>query len=349
MLLAGGVSIARAEVETDEDAVTTQWGTYSFSGPETNHELGFLFFTSSRRDVDADEHAPLPLPRFLNPYENLSDEQIKEDVSVLSASEKVLHIAQELHPEKSVEVIPDKDVGVDILLPRNRCELGTIRWGSQDEGYSQCKVLGRGETLFGSLKLLAGLKATQKTYKSWQIGEMPTAVLSSAIKYKEHFGTDKEYGYCMYRPESESNGATLTTRPDTTIANYYLDTGSNIHPGKDKWGKDAESRKFLLPVRMTKIQASANQKYSNEGMLIYRNDFWIHSYEDAKDSMPLEAHSTWGCPRVSHSCMKEIQEWVATQNEKGIKPLMRVRQEEAPLEHSEPVVFETLDLLSGQD
>ncbi len=276
--------------------------------------------------VDSDQIKPLPLPKFVNPFDADTDDVIASKVKVLRAESQNLHIAKSL-TSRPVNVTMPEGVDVEIWLPRNRCELGWIRWGTKETGISECQVLGRGQSIFGSLKLLAGLQATQKSYATWNIGELPRPLTAVAVKNKEHFGSDTEYTHCMFKPESENNGSTITTRENSKIGHFLLDTGAKLHRGKEKWGRIPDSKSYLLPVRMNKIDDPSNRKYSKEGILIYRYDIWMHSYEDAKDEFPLEAHSTWGCPRLPRSCMQEVQQWVAEQNALDKKPYMIVHQE----------------------
>jgi hypothetical protein len=291
-----------------------------------------------RGGVDADEEKPMSLPKFENPFEADTDEVIATKVTVLPVQDTNLHLSKEIPVERSLVPLPE-GVDVEILLPRNRCELGTLRWGSREEGVYECRVLGRGQSVFGSLKLLAGLQATQKAYKKWTIGTLPRALTAKAIKKKEHFGTEAEYTHCMFSPESVTNGSTITERPHSKIGHYLLDTGKRLHPGKEKWGHRLDAKGYLVPVRMNKVDDPGNKAYANEGILLQRYDFWLHSHENGKDEFPLEAHSTWGCPRLTRSCVTEVQAWVAKQNEAGKKPMLVVR--EAPAATSPEAITTT--------
>ncbi len=307
-----------------------------------------LFFTSlpTLADEASDTQAPLVRPRFSDPYADLSDAALLGRVKPLPALQRVLRKSIDLRSQVAASA-PSEGFDVELRLPKNLCEAGTITWGSPQSGYRSCKALGRGQTVFGSLRLLAGLKKTQSAYKSWTIGQLPMRLRSTIdIKHREHFGTDTSYEYCMYKPDTESNGASVSERPGSQVGHYLLDTGPTLHSGKQKWGERSEGMsgegRYILPVRMTRVVHESNRPWLRVGRLLSRSDFWIHSHELIRNDAPLEGLSTWGCPRLPQSCQVEFQAWVAAENAAGRQPKLRIVQEsDAGGDPVEPVADES--------
>jgi hypothetical protein len=293
--------------------------------------LVFFVGFAARADEAADSEAPLPLPSFSDPYAALSPLDLESELKPLPASKAEQPKSKELKPQDAVQA-PAEGAGVELRLPKNLCEAGTMVWGSRETGYRSCKALGRGQTVFGSLRLLGGLKKTQSSYKSWIIGETPMSLRSTIdIKHREHFGTDTHYDYCMYRPDTETNGASIHERPDSSIGRFTLDTGPSVHRGKQKWGElpggTSRSRRYIAPVRLTRVPDERNRAYRSQGRLTSRDDLWIHSHEMLRNEAPLEGLSTWGCPRLPQACQIEFQAWVLSENAAGRHPLLRIVQE----------------------
>ncbi|MEO5667817.1 MAG: hypothetical protein ABIR96_07160 [Bdellovibrionota bacterium] len=270
---------------------------------------------------------PKPLPVFKDPYAALNDTELEAKVQPLLAQPATLVLSQEILPTPNVLPIMSEGVDIEIVLPHNRCEAGTMTWGSLATGYTSCRVLGRGQTIFATLRELAGLKATQRDYRSWTIGQTPVPMKAEWIKPKEHFATAAEYDYCMFRPDIEENGASIHARPRSTIGRFTLDTGVKIHPGKEYWGTHPGTSRLLMPVRMTPVPSPENEAYRNQGDLLKRSDFWIHSHENIRDPMPLESSSTFGCPRLPRACEENMQEFVAAQNATGKLPILLIIEE----------------------
>ena len=270
---------------------------------------------------------PLPLPIFRDPFAGLSDAEVEARVPHFRTERAPTVLSRELVPQVAVQS-PAPGADVEIVLPKNRCAPGIMTWGSQEEGFTSCRVLGRGQTVFASLRTLAGLRATQRAYRSWSIGQTSISHRAEWVKYKEHFGTERDYDYCMFKPDIETNGATIRERPVSTIGHYTLDTGRDIHRGKEYWGTRIGSSQLLMPVRMTAIYSPENEAYRNQGDLLKRDDFWIHSHENIRDEIPLETSSTFGCPRLSRACEQEFQEWVAVQNARSKLPVLRIVEEQ---------------------
>lgn len=289
--------------------------------------LIFSFTSRARASESSDVPKPIPMPKFRDPYAALSDAELEAAIPVLKAQSSSLVLSGEILPEAGAQPIQSEGADVEVVLPQNRCETGYLTWGSADEGYTRCRVLGRGQTLFASLRDLAGLKATQRDLRNWVIAETPVSLKAEWIKNKEHFGTQAQYDLCMFRPDFEFNGATVRTRRRSTIGRYTLDTGKQVHQGKKSWGTRLNSNELLMPVRMTPIVSDGNEAYRNQGALLRRSDFWIHSHENLRDTMPLESSSTYGCPRLPRACEEEFQAWVAERNARGILPVMAILEE----------------------
>ncbi len=289
--------------------------------------LVFFFTSFAIARESSDVPKPPPMPQFRDPYALLSDAELEAKIPVLKAQSSSLVLSGEIFPESGAQPIQAEGVDVEVVLPQNRCEAGTLTWGSPDEGYTRCRVLGRGQTLFASLRDLAGLKATQRDLRNWVIAETPVSLKAEWIKNKEHFGTQSHYDLCMFRPDVEFNGATIKTRPRSTIGRYALDTGKRIHKGKKTWGTRLNSAELLMPVRMTPLVSDQNEAYRNQGALLERKDFWIHAHENLRDAMPLESSSTYGCPRLPRACEEEFQAWVEERNARGILPVLAIFEE----------------------
>lgn len=271
--------------------------------------------------------APPPLPIFRDPFAGLSDAELEARVPHFAAERTPTILSRELVPRVALEG-PEPGADVEIVLPKNRCAPGLITWGSREEGFRSCRILGRGQTVFASLRTLAGLKATQRAYRSWSIGQTNISHRAEWIKQKEHFGTESQYDYCMFKPDIQTNGATIRERPVSTIGHYVLDTGRDIHRGKESWGTRIDSSQLLIPVRMTAIYSPENEAYRDQGDLLRRDDFWVHSHENIRDEIPLETSSTFGCPRLSRACEQEFQAWVAVQNARAKLPVLRIIEEQ---------------------
>jgi hypothetical protein len=247
------------------------------------------------------------------------------DITALPSRGKLNHISQSILSFSSLSAnLPDHAI-VEVFLPKNRCETGFLRWGDPVKGFRKCLILGRGESFFGNLEdFNKAKKANPKTYKDWIVGELPESLNKNDVDEDEQLGKNPTYTHCMYRPETQFNGATITYRKNSTIGSYSLDTGEKIHPGKEKWGKQGDQ--FLLPIRMNKIADPRNENYDKEGKLTQRDNFWFHSHKNKFLNSPLEGLSTWGCVRMPPSCMIEMQRWVSEANEKELKPQANVIQ-----------------------
>jgi hypothetical protein len=289
--------------------------------------LSFSFMSLGFASESSDVPKPPPMPKFRDPYAALNDAELAAKIPVLKAQSTSLLLSGEILPESGAQPIQAEGVDVEVILPQNRCETGTLTWGSADEGYTRCRVLGRGQTLFASLRDLAGLKATQRDLRNWVIAETPVSLKAEWIKNKEHFGTQSQYDFCMFRPDVEFNGASIRTRPRSTIGRFTLDSGKLIHKGKKSWGTRLDSSELLMPVRMTPIVSEGNEAYRNQGALLARKDFWIHAHENLRDTMPLESSSTYGCPRLPRACEEEFQAWVEGRNARGILPVLAIFEE----------------------
>jgi hypothetical protein len=289
--------------------------------------LSILVSGAVRADESSDVPKPPPFPIFRDPYKGLSDAELLEKVPHLKAVRGPAIPSSEIRPETNAEPIQSVGADVEIVLPKNRCETGYLTWGSLEQGYTRCRVLGRGQTVFASFRELAGLRATQSKYRGWIIGETGLSHRAEWIKNKEHFGTRADYDYCMYRPDYQYNGASVRERPRSTIGHYTLDSNKKIHPGKTYWGTRLGSSALLVPVRMTPVVSPENEAYRNEGDLLKRGDFWIHSHENKRDSIPLETSSTFGCPRLSRACEQVFQAWVENENLRGKLPRLIIVEE----------------------
>lgn len=259
------------------------------------------------------------LDSFLESIPSLSD------IIALPSRGKFNHISQSILSLSSLSANLPNHAIVEVFLPKNRCETGFVRWGDPVKGFRKCIILGRGESFFGNIEdFNKAKKANPKTYKEWIVGELPESVVKTDVDEDEQLGKDTTYTHCMYRPETQFNGASITLRENSTIGQYNLDTGEKIHPGKDKWGKQGDQ--FLLPIRMNKIADPRNAKYDKEGKLTQRDNFWFHSHKNKYLNSPLEGLSTWGCVRMPPSCIIEMQRWVSEANDQSLKPQARVTQ-----------------------
>ena len=252
---------------------------------------------------------PLKLPRFENPYEGLSEEQVKEKVNVLPFMNAMGIASSEILPV-AAKVKIELDGWIEIFIPTNRCETGWIKWGDEESGYFKCRALGRGDSVLGPLALLAGLKEKVASYKIWQLSQNAGGFNNKNTKPNSRFEGVSDLSYCLSRPETETNGMTISQRPNSSVGTYQIQTGKTIHPGKEEWGQQpGNNNKRLLPLKMIKIDDPRNSAYAHEGKLLARNDFWVHSHQNERDEWPLEAVSTWGCPRLPRNCMAALQKW----------------------------------------
>jgi hypothetical protein len=244
----------------------------------------------------------------------------------LPARGNTLHVSRTLQAE-SARTATTIESRVEVFLPRNRCETGFVKWGDRQNGYRKCRILGRGETLFGTLEdLIKAKRVKPSSYKEWIVAELPRAIPRDEVQSDEQLSNTSSFEHCMYKPEFRTNGASVTTRLQSSIGTYNMATGRKVHPGKPSWG--TKKGRYLLPVRMLKIADSRNSRYAGEGDLIKRDAFFFHAHPDEKVDFALESLSTWGCLRMSHSCMEDYQAWVDQNYLLGVVPGMIVVQDD---------------------
>jgi len=249
-------------------------------------------------------------------------------MKVLPNTRPVGLASEAIVPQTAAIKVEEENV-IEIYIPENRCQTGWIKWGNEETGYFKCPTLGRGDSVIGSLQLLAGLKAKVSEYNSWILSENAGAFTEKNTKPNSRFEGENSYNYCLSRPENLTNGNTIAFRPDTTIGVYDLQTGPKVHDGKEEWGTVPGSKRRLLPLKMVKIPDARVNRYASEGRLITRDDFWVHSHENDRDAWPLEAISTWGCPRLSRRCQVAIQKWTASALAEGRPLRLKVQEQDA--------------------
>ncbi|NCN28103.1 hypothetical protein GW915_11050 [bacterium] len=247
----------------------------------------------------------------------------------LPSKQNQLFVSKDLVTE--VARIPlENENKVEIYLPANRCDLGWVKWGDEESGYKKCRALGRGETKFGSVERLERLRSQSKHYDDWTIGDLPAPVDFDFLKEKERdYVSGSQAEACLFKPDYWSNGKTISKRPTGSLGTYKLYTkasGSQYHRAKSAWGRDSEGS--LLPgVKMIEIKSEEDKKYARKDLLD-RYDFYLHSHENDKEDHPLEALSTWGCPRLPLHCQEDFYQWVFEKNAAGVTPEIIIREDD---------------------